>query len=211
MDVYSKKYGINGEIIVTDKCKSVKFQYTNKIIEIGIDKDVPMNRLIPVAKATIEEFIRYMESNRIVTESSEKPEMEENSILLILSNTNQYFFHSLYLKRSGALEKIECTACPNTGMFQDSFLIRSIDIDMRYFLNAATIEFYKVQTGKRRIFIENTGNISLIVKTPCGAMQIKPNQRKELTERNTEKIYTILPNGELYQARVMMYDIDCKY
>ncbi len=42
----------------------------------------------------------------------------------------------------------------------------------------------------------------IYAKTHCGVIKLEPGDRKEVTRENAEKEILVLPNGDLYPARV---------
>lgn len=136
----------------------------------------------------------------------EEPTIESGKVLLVLSNFNNYYFHSLYYVPEGETEPIKYSASPHIGMFQDSFLINGEGwkkIDLRYFPHYQNIEFYSQNSDGKPLFIENIGNITLYVKAFCGTIKLEPGDRKEVTKENTEPDVIGLPKGDLYPAAII--------
>ena len=52
------------------------------------------------------------------------------------------------------------------------------------------------------LYIENIGDVVIYAKTHCGVIKLEPGDRKEVTRENAEKEILVLPNGDLYPARV---------
>lgn len=130
------------------------------------------------------------------------PTIEDDKVLLVLSNFDEYYFHSLYYKPSEAQENLEFYGYPHTGMFQDSYLIVCEEggIEIRYYPHYQNIEFYLVITDGKPLFIENIGDIVLYVKSFIGVLRLDPGERKELKKENVEKKKIVLPGGDLYPA-----------
>ena len=129
------------------------------------------------------------------------PEIEQGKVLLVLSDFDNYYFHSLCVKDEKG-EKIHCTSHPHAGMFQDSYLINTDDhrIDLRYFPHFGNIEFYETETDGMPLYAENIGSSVIFIKDRGMTFSLKPGERKELTEKNAEQDVPDLPDGDLYPA-----------
>lgn len=139
-------------------------------------------------------------SNRI-----EKPTIDPGEILLVLSNFDEYYFHSLYcIKRLGE-ECIEYYGRAHIGTFQDSYLIQSKDgsIDLRYFPHLGNIQFYVEITSGMPLFIQNIGSTPIYVRTSIGVIKLCSGERKKVSKENTETENTYFPDGDLYPAIIM--------
>ena len=132
------------------------------------------------------------------------PSIEPGKILLVLSDTCEFYFHSVYyvLKDEENMEPLDYTGWPHIGSFQDSYLIdiEEAGIDLRYFPHFRNIEFYEEDTRGLPLFIENIGGSPLYARTSCGWIRLEPGERKEVKEENAEKEKPVLPNGDLYPA-----------
>lgn len=139
----------------------------------------------------------------------QEPEIEQGKVLLVLSNFDEYYFHSLCVKDENG-EKINYTGFPHVGMFQDSYLIETDDyrIDLRYFPHFGNIEFYECETDGMPLYAENIGSSVIYIsispmtfgKSGSLTFSLKPGERKELTEKNAEQDVPDLPDGDLYPA-----------
>lgn len=140
--------------------------------------------------------------------NEELPTIEDGNVLLVLSNHNEYYFNSLYYKPKGADEKVSYSSFAHIGMFQDSFLIRSheINIDLRYFPHYMNIDFYQQCTDNLPFYIENIGDIVLYCNTFSGLIKLNPGERKKVSEENAEKEKIDLPDGDLYPAMFISDD-----
>ena len=133
-------------------------------------------------------------SNRIVD-----PEIEHGKVLLVLSDFDDSYFHSLCVKDdSGRVEHYE--TYNHIGMFQDSFLIMGEHVDLRYFPHYKSIEFYSDDTGEMPLFIENIGSCDLYARFRGETYCIHAGERKELSPENAESDAPRLPDGDLYPA-----------
>ena len=133
------------------------------------------------------------------------PTVEEEQVLLVLSNFDEYFFHSIYYKKKGEDERKDFRGHAHIGTFQDSFLIRvkGTPIDLRYYPHFRNVEFYSQETDGKRFFIENVGNAVLYAKTWSGLFRFLPGERKEIVKENAEKEKPVLPEGDLYPAGIL--------
>lgn len=138
-------------------------------------------------------------------EMRERPTIEPGKVLLVLSNFDEYYFHSLYYVKEGMFEETEYSAYPNVGSYQDSFSIEADEepISIEYFPHFQNIVLYQQYTAGKPMFIENIGDAVLYVKADCGALRLEPGERKEVIEENAEAEPPVLPNGDLYTAGII--------
>lgn len=130
-----------------------------------------------------------------------QPSIDPGNVLLVLSDHNEYYYNSLISwSKEGELQEI--VAGPNIGMFQDSFLINTLDysIEIRYFPHYQNIELYMEELAGNRFFVENIGGCTLCVKAGCGVIRLEPGERKEVIKENTEIPLPRLDRSELYPA-----------
>ena len=131
------------------------------------------------------------------------PEIEEGKVLLVLSDFNEYYFHSLYVKDKDGEPQWYCSSV-NTGLSQDSYTIENEynTIDLRYYPHFRNILFYCTCTDDMPLYAENIGYNAIFVKYKGMYFCIKPNERKELISENAEKEkIENLPDGDLYPLR----------
>lgn len=133
-----------------------------------------------------------------------RPSIESGKVLLVLSNFDHYYFHSLYCVPEGAEQPCEYSGDAHIGMFQDSYLIEADHgrIDLRYFPHFQNIEFYSEHTQGMPLFLENVGDVTLYVKSSVGTIKLNPGDRKEVIKENAESETPSLPNGDLYPAGI---------
>ena len=120
-----------------------------------------------------------------------KFEIEEGGILLVLSDFDEYFFHSLICVPYGAKQPLEYEAYPHIGTFRDSFLISAEDeigevIDISYFPQKESIEIYSLHTSGLPLFIKNIGDDTLYVKYDDITLEIEPGKRKEFCVESSD-------------------------
>lgn len=134
------------------------------------------------------------------------PETEEGKVLLVLSNFDVYYFHSLYCKYPGEKDPVPFHSSTHIGMIQDSFLIRvpeHPEIDLRYFPHYQFIEFYSEVTDGMPLFLENIGDLPLYAKTTGGLIKLGPGERKEVSKDNCTNDKVHLAGGDLYPAQIL--------
>ena len=142
----------------------------------------------------------YEELKAKYKDKIEYPKIEQGKVLLVLSDFDDYYFHSLCVKNEND-EVQSFSTYPHIGMFQDSFLIGSDHVDIRYFPHYRNIEFYSSNTGGRPLYAENIGSTTLYIISGRNTYRLDPGERKELKKENAEQEPpTNLPDGDLYPA-----------
>lgn len=135
------------------------------------------------------------------------PTIEPGKVLLVLSNSSRYYFHSLHYVPEGSKDgkPEEYHGYAHVGTFQDSYLISTDDyeIDLRYFPHYQNIEFYSEITADRPLFLENVGDAVLYAKTSVGIIRLDPGDRKEVKKENADTDPPVLPGGDLYPAGIV--------
>lgn len=146
--------------------------------------------------------LEYEKICEIYRGKTPKYEIEEGNVLLVVSNFDDYYFHSCYYKPVGSTEPVRCRGSARIGMLQDSYLIMSSDaeIDLRYFPHYQNMEMYSQHTAGCPWFILNIGDISLYFVTSVGTLKIGPGERKRVCKENVESEPPLLPGGDLYPA-----------
>lgn len=124
--------------------------------------------------------------------------IDDGKILLVISNFDEYYFHSIYYKDSNSDKKAEFTIMPHIGTFKDSFQIFGNGFDIRYFPHVQSIEFYIKSVKNHPFFVKNIGDITLYVNSSKGIIKLNPNDLKEIVEENAELDPPFLSRGELY-------------
>lgn len=146
----------------------------------------------------------YLELKEKYKDSIAWPSIEPGKLLLVLSDTSEFYFHSVYYVPEDAenMKPLDYTGWPHIGSFQDSYLIEveEAGINLRYFPHFRNIEFYEEDTQGVPLYIENVGGSPLYARTSCGWIRIEPGERKQVTEENAEMEKPVLPNGDLYPA-----------
>jgi hypothetical protein len=118
--------------------------------------------------------------------------LTKKDMLLVLSHTDDHFFEKLwYRTKKGSEGSYRGTA--HTGVYTDSYILRGDDkqeddshrIDIRYFIDKYTIEFYALHTGNRKLWIENHGSEWLYINNGDGTtnlnrIKLRPWERIQL-------------------------------
>lgn len=134
------------------------------------------------------------------------PTIEQGKVLLVLSDFDEYYFHSLCVIGEDG-EPLRYSAHAHIGTFQDSFLIQTDDekcmIDLRYFPHYGNIEFYASATNGMPLYAENIGESTLYIELHKMMFSLKGGERKELCEQNACEDIDGLPNGDLYPAQFL--------
>lgn len=140
-------------------------------------------------------------------------EIEQGKVLLVLSDFDKYYFHSLCVRDNNG-EIMDYSARPHLGMFQDSFLISTFglgdtpykeddpDIDLRYFPHYKNIEFYSAETEGMPLYAENIGRSTLLIRLNKMTFSLGAGERKELCTANAESDIKGMPDGDLYPAEI---------
>lgn len=134
-----------------------------------------------------------------------EPETDAGNVLLVLSNFDPYYFHSLVFTPAGSTKRFRYHVEVQNGLFQDSFLIEAKDygMDLRYYLHFQSIEFFSELTGDRPLFIENIGDVPLCARTRAGAIRLMPGERKEVKKENAEKEDPTLLRGNMIPTEMI--------
>ena len=134
----------------------------------------------------------------------EDPEIEQGKILLVLSDHDEYYFHSLCVRDKDG-KPLSYSAHPHIGTFQDSFLIHTADlkIDLCYFPHFRNISFYSSRTDNMPLYAENIGSGVIYIRFGGYTFKLDPGIRMELCEENAMGDVPDLPNGDLYPAGIL--------
>jgi len=113
--------------------------------------------------------------------------LSKNDMVLVVADYNDYYFESLiYQIPDGSKGKY--SAYPHIGMFTDTFLINgdrehyeydegSEYIDIRYYVDEGSFEFYSLDTGGRNLWIENRGDSTLNIYGCGSIINLEPGRR----------------------------------
>ena len=113
--------------------------------------------------------------------------LSKNDMVLVVADYNDYYFESLiYQNPDGSKGKY--SGYPHIGMFTDTFLINgdrepyeydeeSEYIDIRYYVDEGSFEFYSLDTGGRNLWIENRGDSTLDIYGCGSEIKLEPGKR----------------------------------
>lgn len=129
------------------------------------------------------------------------PEIEQGKVLLVLSDFDEFYFHSLCVRNDdGSIA--DFSGYPHIGMFQDSYLISAEghSIDIRYFPHFKGIEFYSLDTEGMPLYIENIGYGDLYITDKNKRYCLKAGERQAYSELTADEEIREMPDGDLYPA-----------
>ena len=147
-----------------------------------------------------------------------KYEQEDNSILIVLSDHDEYYFETAIMKEDGKIYK--GTMHPHIGTFRDSCLLHfneyndGLDfekrIDIRYFPHAQHLETYCWHTKGLPVYLENSGEGEIYYTTYAGVLELKPGERKLVCKENAinEDEKPVLNRRDLYPPIILDMDIE---
>jgi len=130
------------------------------------------------------------------------PEIEPGKILVVLSNFNEYYFHSLCYIPEGKTERMDYVGWPHVGNYQDSYLIQTEndEIDIRYFTHPQNIDLYCVDCLHLPWYVENIGDVDLHICNGSYVIKVAPGERKQICRENAEENPPELSKRDLYSA-----------
>lgn len=129
---------------------------------------------------------------------------DDNTILLILSDLETYYFENMILKKNGKV--YEGKMNPHIGTCQDSCLIRCPEyenkVDIRYFPHIRHLETYCRETDGLPLYLENSGDSVIYFTTNEGVFELEPGIRKLAAKENTKAASEIpeLDREDLFPA-----------
>lgn len=144
-------------------------------------------------------------------ENTVEYDVEDNAILIVLSDCRTYYFETAIVRRDG--KKYVGSMYPHIGTFHDSCLLcfdnynngvnkREEYIDIRYFPHFRNLQTYCWRTGGLPVYLENAGEDVLWYRTCDGVMELKPGERKLVCRENVikEEDTPYLDRSDLYPA-----------
>ena len=159
--------------------------------------------------AFIPEMKAFHERKKMIP--PEEPRLNDDSILMILSDHYGYFFEGLYVRYGG---QIHSATEPDVhvGTMADSCPIRICglprktgikfnSVDMYYYPHSYYLEFYSWNDYGLPVWFENRGEYTIHCKTPYGLMEVDSGKRVRVCWENAIEEGTIpyyLDKGRLY-------------
>lgn len=153
------------------------------------------------------EFISGLSEYAEKYEGEKDYAQDDNTILMILSNHERYYFKTALIKKNEKIYKGEMF--PHIGTFQDSCLISCKEyeqrIDIRYFPHYQHLETYHWETDKLPVYLENEGDSVIYYQTYEGLIELKPGERKLVSKENAMSTdgAPVLDRGDLYPAMIL--------
>lgn len=136
----------------------------------------------------------------------EEYSIEPGKVLMVVSDFDDYYFHSLYCKPD--VDSAVCKIMNNVhvGYTRDSYLVMGFDpmIDIRYFPHYKNMEFYVLSTNGMPLIIENIGDCELYCGTKKWQIKLPPHKRVEICKENCEIEKKSLDSGDLYPAAFLL-------
>lgn len=193
------------------------FIHTSRVQKTYIDKDnheliVETSNNIYYCPLSYCEFAKQDERKDLIPDYEhikekyigkiEHPLIEAGNVLLVLSNFDNYYFHSLYCVPASGFAPLSYHASTFNSSLQDDFMIQTEDhrIELRYFPHFQNVEFITQETNEMPLYIENIGDISLYIKARCGIIELLPGQRKLVCRENSQSrdMTMTLPANDLF-------------
>lgn len=146
-----------------------------------------------------------LESLKGQYQKKETIDIPDHSILLRLSNGQEYYYDGAWVREHGKTEKLQMF--PHVGMMRDSVIVSDEMMlhDLRYFPSDGHMRFYDWVPNGKDVYIENTGDSLVYVTTPEGVFSIEPEESKLIAKENVNSDIDkdSLPDCDLYGACIM--------
>lgn len=210
-----------GNVTGHDRLADTTFIHTSEVMSTRIDEE---NEECIIQTRNTEYHCRLSECNYDMPDSYEviaeleklrkkyskkkQYKLEDNSVLIVLSDHEEYYFECALVKENGII--LAGGMSPHIGTFQDSCLIRfdgfgrtsHTGIDIRYFPHYAHLEAYAWDTEGFSVYLENAGESTIFFSTPEGVIELLPKERKLVSKENTisDEDKPFLSGADLYPA-----------
>ena len=117
------------------------------------------------------------------------PEIEHGKVLLVLSDYDNLFVHSLCVKDENGDLLPYTDYDIDDEIDRDTCLVQTEDkkVDIRYFPNHDRIEFYLCNTDGMPLYVENVGSRPLFLRCEGRDLRLDPGERELLIEENASK------------------------
>lgn len=134
-------------------------------------------------------------------------DLENNSILIELSNFYDYYLRRVCMKRENIISFGRLQV--HNGMVRDSCLLSFENgVDIRFFPSYQHLKQYCWQNKGLDVYFENRGSMDMFVTTPIGVLKLIPGQRSLVHEGTilpTEDI-PHLDTSNLYPTPIVNFD-----
>ncbi len=140
-----------------------------------------------------------------------EPSLDDDSILMVVSDHYGFFFEGLYVKCGGRTYSVT-EPDVHVGMMADSCPIKICGlprkegikfntVDMYYYPHSYYLDFYSWNDYGFPVWFENRGEYTIHCKTPYGLMEIDSGKRVRVCKENSieeDSIPYYLNKGRLY-------------
>ncbi len=156
--------------------------------------------------------LKKFEQNKKQLNTPEAPhDMQDGSVLVILSDHYEYYFDSAFVKHQGNCERLAMDV--HYGMIVDTCLISGKIEEQKedhentkllhiyYKPHSYHLEFYVWEAGEFNVYFENSGEYTIYLTTPEGIIEASPGKRVLVKRENTvseEETSLHLDTGKLY-------------
>lgn len=205
----------HGNVTGHKRLTDTTFINTSKVIHIEVDRE---NEQVCIqtknteyhcklsdcdfSKSETYEYISGLSEYAEKYKQEREYEQDDNTILIVLSDHESYYFKAAIIKKDGKTYKGEMHT--HVGTFQDSCLIECYEygysIDIRYFPHFKHLETYCWEADGLPVYLENEGDDTIYYKTEEGMIELKPGERKLVSSENAMKAdeIPVLDKGDLY-------------
>lgn len=215
-NVIDHPWCVNSERIVTKALR--RYQMNAECDEVLLYTDATEYHC-PISECTfynmdaIMAFLPEMKMhlNRKKKLPPEKPRLDNDSILMVLSDHYGYFFEGLYVKYDGKIYSVTDLDA-HAGMMADSCPVKICglpgkediefsNVEMCYYPHSYYLDFYLWNDYGLPVWFENRGEYTIHCKTPYGLMGVDSGKRVRICKDNSieeDAIPYFLDKGRLY-------------
>ena len=191
----------------TSEVKDVNYDYEKRMCTVRTRNSVyycPMEYCDYYEQEKYADLLESFEKIKEIAINRNEPSIDDGKILLTLTTFDDYYFHSMYYRKSGEEKPVDYESHAHIGTFQDSYLISAFGegIDIRYFPHPYAISFYSWNTKGLPVYLENIGLDTICAETPFGIIKLDPGDRKLVSEENVEPDPPKILRGDLYPAAI---------
>lgn len=165
------------------------------------------------SKESTYEYLPELKKYREIYEPKQNQyEMEDESVLLVFSDHDYYYFRYGAILQEGQKKKLKIS--PHIGTFQDSVLVYPENefmcggVDIRYFPHPGHIDFYGLDyPDECRLFVENRGDRDFYIDySRDSRICLLPGERKlfDKSSATPKNEGPSLMGGDLYPAGIIL-------
>ncbi len=207
----------HGNVTGHKKLPDTMFIHTSKIVEVCVDQETEQVVIqtrnteyhcrlsdIDYSKPDTSDYIPELSEYAKKYGKEREYTLDDNTILLVLSDHEEYYFEKMIIKKDGKVYDGEMYT--HIGTFQDSCLISCYGfengVDIRYFPHAQHLETYCQETDSLPIYLQNSGDRAIYFTANEGVIMLEPGMRKLVSKENTRAVSEIpdLDRNDLYPA-----------